>query len=368
MAPVVDQRVLEELRDKTEDLRRQNEELAMENEMLADYLQRNAERSGGLDDDDGGDVGPGQGQGGTRRSVARGGRQQQRQKNMPTSLTLEEKYRIANQEVEALNKDIHQTKLTSDQNLDILKALMEETDIRTAEVKRDAYEFRRDIVVGAENPRTGKTMAERVLKYLEDKLTQKDMLINKLLMKNQAYKIAIRKADKQLRSKLETGDDLQYIDFHQLQIENQQFVVKIGEANNELLNLKRTSGHTVKTLNNMKKKLSNLTSEARFLEDEIKERKAMLSKTENDIVKVVEEKENARKDNKKLRMQSRISTDMPQVVDYVNQKAEQYEIEQQKRTWERKLEIAEMAVKRINAQIRKAQQQPGQQGLAGFGY
>merc|ERR1712093_273051 len=147
----------------------------------------------------------------------------------------------------------------------------------------------------------------------------------------------------------ETGDDLQYIDFHQLQIENQQFVVKIEEANQELLNLKRTSGRTVKTLNNMKKKLSNLTAEARFLEDEIKERKAMLAKTENDIVKVVEEKENARKDNKKLRMQSRISPEMPQVVDYVNQKAEQYEIEAQKRNWERKLEIAEMAVRqRLN--------------------
>jgi hypothetical protein len=39
---------------------------------------------------------------------------------------------------------------------------MEETDIRISEVKRDAYEFRRDIVVGAENTRTGKTMAEKV--------------------------------------------------------------------------------------------------------------------------------------------------------------------------------------------------------------
>merc|ERR1712188_191756 len=148
-------------------------------------------------------------------------------------------------------------KKTSEQNLDILKALLEETDIRLKEVKRDAYEFRRDIVVGAENIRTGATMAERVLKYLEDKLTQKDMLINKLLMKNQAYKIAIRKADKQLKSKLETGDDLQYIDFHQLQIENQQFVMKIDEANQELINLKRTSGRTVKILTGMKKKLSH---------------------------------------------------------------------------------------------------------------
>ena len=49
---------------------------------------------------------------------------------------------------------------------DVLKALMEETDIRIAEVKRDAYEFRRDIVVGAENGRTGKTMAEKVSGYL----------------------------------------------------------------------------------------------------------------------------------------------------------------------------------------------------------
>merc|ERR1719493_8795 len=163
---------------------------------------------------------------------------------MQTTLTLEDKYRIANQEVEALSNDIEQTRKTSDTNLDILKALMEETEIRTAEVKRDAYEFRRDIVVGAENPRTGKTMAEKVLKYMEDKLTQKDMLINKLLMKNQAYKIAIKKADKQLTSKTETGDDLQYIDFHQLQIENQQFVKRIDDANQELLDLKRRSGRT----------------------------------------------------------------------------------------------------------------------------
>merc|ERR1719159_1094217 len=282
---------------------------------------------------------------------------EQRHARLPTALTLEEKDRIGRQELEALQRDLDQTKKTSDTNLDILRALMEETDLRTAEVKRDAYEFRRDIVVGAENPRTGKTMAEKVLKYMEDKLTQKDSLINKLLMKNQAHKIAIKQADKQLRAKQETGDDLQYIDFHQLQIENQQFVIKIEDANQELLSLKRTSGRTVKILNNMKKRLSNLTCEAKSLEDEINERKAMLHKTENDIVKVVEEKENARKENKKLRAQSRGGgSDMPQVVDYVNQKAEQYELEAHKKNWERKLEISEMAAKRIRAQLQNQTQ------------
>merc|ERR1719502_229482 len=253
---------------------------------------------------------------------------------LPTSLTLEEKFRIANAEVEALNQDMEQTKKTSEQNLDILRALTEETDIRTAEVKRDAYEFRRDIVIGAENPRTGKTIAEKVLKYMEDKLTQKDMQINKLLMKNQAYKIAIKKAEQQLKSKQETGDDLQYIDFHQLQIENQQFVIRIEEANQDLLDLKKRSGRTVKILNGMKKRLSTLTADAKHLEDEIKERKAMLAKTEHDMVKVVEEKELARKEHKKLKAQSRQTPEMPQVADYVNQKAEHYELIGQKKNWE----------------------------------
>lgn len=271
---------------------------------------------------------------------------------------MQEKFQIANQEADALTKDIEQTTLTSEQNLDILRALMEETDIRTAEVKRDAYEFRRDIVVGAENPRTGKTIAEKVLKYMEDKLTQKDMQINKLLMKNQAYKIAIKKAETQLRSKQETGDDLQYIDFHQLQIENSQFVKRIEEANQDLHDLKRRAGRTVKILNNMKKKLSTLTAEAKFLEDEIKERKAMLAKTEHDIVKVVEEKETARKEHKKLRAQSRQTPEMPQVVDYVSQKAEAYELEAQKKNWERKVELAETAARRIKQALKAGTQMP----------
>ena len=69
----------------------------------------------------------------------------------------------------------------------------------------------------------------------------------------------------------------------------------------------------------MKKRLSSLTAEAglacaltsafsvlqaKFLQDEIKDRRSMLAKTEKDICKVVEEKEAARKEHKKLRAQS----------------------------------------------------------------
>jgi hypothetical protein len=345
---------VEEISEKIAELQRQNEILGMENEMLVDYLQRDAEKSGERDEAEEAAI---DAPAATTKGRSGQARQRGQQKNarVRQDLTLEEKLRIANEEAEFLAKDIESTKKTSEQNLDILRALMEETDIRTAEVKRDAYEFRRDIVVGAENPRTGKTMAEKVLKYMEDKLTQKDMLINKLLAKNQAYKTSIKKADSQLKSKQETGDNLQYIDFHQLKIENQQFVQRIEEANQELLVLKRRSGRTVKILNNMKKRLNGLTSEAKFLEDEIRERKAMLAKTEQDIVKVVEEKEAARKERKKLQAQTRQAPEMPQVVDYVSQKEEQYQLEAQKRNWERKVELAETAAKRARAKMRESE-------------
>lgn len=327
-----------DLQQKFEEASKSYEEVAMENEMLADYLLRSKDSA--LEAD-----------AGAQKSGQRGPRRQSRVKS--GTLTLEEKFKIANTQVDVLTKDIEQTKKTSEHNLDILKALMEETEVRTAKVKRDAYEFRRDIVVNAENPRTGKTVAEKVLKYLEDKLTQKDLLINKLLMKNQTFRTQIKKAEAQLKSKQETGDDLQYIDFHQLQIENLQFVAKIEEANNDLLILKRTSGKTVKLLNKMKRKLTELTKESELLAQDIKEKRAMLAKTESDIVKVVQEKENARKDNKKFRVQTRSGggPETPQVVDYVKQKAEEYDLIQQQKTWQRKIDIIILAENRLRGKF-----------------
>ncbi len=40
-----------------------------------------------------------------------------------TSLTLEERYKLANQEMESLNEDIEQSSKISEQNIDILKVL-----------------------------------------------------------------------------------------------------------------------------------------------------------------------------------------------------------------------------------------------------
>jgi len=47
---------------------------------------------------------------------------------------------------------------------------MEEADLRLAEIKKEGYEFDRDIVKGSINTRTNKVISEKVSRYFEDKL------------------------------------------------------------------------------------------------------------------------------------------------------------------------------------------------------
>jgi len=77
----------------------------------------------------------------------------------------------------------------------MLRAVLEETDMAIAEIKREAYEFKRDIVIGSENTKTGKVIAERLIKYMEEKIKLKDTVINKFNMRNQSLKTHINKAN-----------------------------------------------------------------------------------------------------------------------------------------------------------------------------
>lgn len=266
-----------------EDLGRQNEVLEQENELLVSYLNRNAPGWTGSDDEE--------------KKDERDKKARQRRPKAQATLTVEQKNDICSAELEEAQKELEETKRTSERLIDTLRAVLEETDIRIAELKKDAYEFKRDIVVGAENFRTGKTVAEKMIRYMEEKLRQKDSVVEKLRLKNATLKSQAQKIDAQLRHKEEMGDALHYIDFHQLQIENKQYVAKIEERNEELLKLKQTTGSTVQVLNNLKKKLHELMEESAWLQGEIKSRTELNEKILEEIASVEAKNQ---KDGKKL--------------------------------------------------------------------
>eukprot|EP00903_Cladosiphon_okamuranus_P017129 g15780.t2 len=268
--------------DQLDDLQRELEDLRLENRIFKSYYERHASEVAAEVDED-------------KRKTNR-----QRRRQLPTVLTIEQKVEIGAHEQEVAHKDLEDTKRNSEKLIDTLKAVLEETDIRIADLKKEAYEFKRDIVVGAENMRTGNTMAEKVIRYMEDKLRQRDAMTEKLRLKNTTLKGQLQKVEGQLRQKDDMGDALHYIDFHQLQIENKQYVSRIEERNDELLKLKLTTGKTVQALNTLKNLLHQRLAESEWLSKEIRLRTETLIKIKEENGAVATEIAAERRAKKKL--------------------------------------------------------------------
>lgn len=325
------------------EITRQNRYLQLENDLLETYAARCEDKLV-----DGTDEGNGKEEQETKASRLRRGRVQ-------VTLTIEQKSNICNAELEEAKKQSSDVKTVSERLIDTLRAVLEETDIRLAELRKDAYEFKRDVVVGAENFRTGKTIAEKMTRYLEEKLRQKDTVIEKLQLKNAALQNKARTIDTQLRRKEEMGDVLHYIDFHQLQIENKQYITKVGERNEELLKLKQASGITVQLLNQLKKKLQDLVEESETIRLDICSRKALNGKVTEDIVHNTQQCEKDIKEAKKLQNLQNVDNqeDSPQIMDHILQRAKIYEFRTEIKALERKIEIAERGVKLQRVQMQK---------------
>ncbi|PFH32498.1 hypothetical protein BESB_018160 [Besnoitia besnoiti] len=173
------------------------------------------------------------------------------------------------------------------------------------------------------------------------------MQITKLKLHAHQLRQQAQAPARRLRSRFDSGDDLHYIDFHQLQIENEQFAEKIAEANREVLHQKRNCAKTLQTQAQMKQALQAAVEEAKRLEAQIQDRTALLRKAKLDVQKAVKEKDASRNDNKRLHIQSRATLKVPQVLDYVADKAEEYDMQQQVKDWRRKVEVAELEAKRV---------------------
>mmetsp|Transcript_65842 Transcript_65842/g.123180 ORF Transcript_65842/g.123180 Transcript_65842/m.123180 type:complete len:378 (+) Transcript_65842:54-1187(+) len=317
--------------------------------------------------------------------IAAGGRRGAPKPPPPAKLTASQKVEVATAELDLKQREMDDERKAAEKLVDTLKAVLEETETRIAELKKDAYEFKRDIVVGGENPRTGRTVAEKVLKYMDDKLLSRDQMIDKLKLKNQTLKTQVARAEAETKAKAETGEMLHYIDFHQLQIENKQHLAKIDALNEDLLKLKESSGAAVASLNFHKKQLAALVADEVQATVDSQGRTDLLAKINADIEKVTSSLVTERKISKRLASDSAAavattssstsggggagaggagggaSDGVPQVLDYVAQKAEMFDLQQVLKTWDRKLEIMEMAAKRAK-QLKRQQRTTGFRG------
>ncbi|XP_057349538.1 coiled-coil domain-containing protein 113 isoform X6 [Manis pentadactyla] len=148
--------------------------------------------------------------------------------------------------------------------------------------------------------------------------------------------------DLQRHEKEEVGEALHEVDFQQLQIENAQFLDTIEARNQELIRLKLVSGNTLQVLNTYKSKLQRAMEMSINLDKEILLRNELLEKIERETLQAEEDQAKAEALNKKLRKQL-AEFRAPQVMVYVREKILNGDLEKTIKTWERKVEIAEVS-------------------------
>ncbi|KAM3828682.1 cilia- and flagella-associated protein 263 isoform 2-T2 [Vipera latastei] len=231
-------------------------------------------------------------------------------------LTVEQKCDLAQRELDETKEDLQLMKENSEKTLQNYLAVLEEADIRLVEIKRAMMDFDKDIVKTITKKKGSVIASDKVLRYLEDRIRSR---------------------------KEELGEALHEVDFQQLKIENAQFLEKIDERNQDLLQLKLTVGNTLQILNFYKRKLHYATAMAAYLVKDIAQRKESLEKIAHEAILVEEERVKAEILNKKLRRQL-AEYRVPPVLNYVHEKVAVHDLENTLRIWERKVEIAEMAL------------------------
>ncbi|XP_067905801.1 cilia- and flagella-associated protein 263 isoform X2 [Heterodontus francisci] len=260
------------------------------------------------------------------------------------TLTTEQKCNIAYRELEETKELLAKLKHESDHTIRNLQATLEEAEFALTEIKKAVNEFERDIGTFTQGKKGSTIVTDTLFKYFEDKIHAKEMLIDKLQLKNHAWKMLKAKLHQQLRLKEEAGEVLREVDFHQLKIENSQYLKQIEQYNQDLLQLKVMTGKTQLVLNSYKRQLHRMSAETKQLICEIKSRQELLQKIELETTEVEEDKAKGEELNRKFR--DDISNyRVPDVLEYVRETWNRFDLEKKVKTWERKVDIAELAHK-----------------------
>ncbi|XP_060693498.1 coiled-coil domain-containing protein 113 [Hemiscyllium ocellatum] len=263
------------------------------------------------------------------------------------TLTAEQKCNIAYRELEETKETLSKLKQESDHTIRNLQATLEEAEFALADIKKAVNEFERDIGSFTQGKKGSTIVTETLFKYFEDKIHAKEMLIDKLQLKNHAWKMLKAKLHQQLRLKEEAGELLREVDFHQLKIENSQYLKQIEQYNQDLLQLKVMTGKTQLVLNSYKRQLNRMSSETKQLISEIKSRQDLLKKIELETTEVEEDKAKVEELNRKFR--DDISNyRVPDVLEYVRETWNRFDLEKKVKTWERKVDIAEFRKDEVN--------------------
>ena len=170
-------------------------------------------------------------------------------------LDIGKKYDVVHSELQNAHTKWETFEKRKDERTDELLAQNQEVISHIKDIKMEVYELNRKID-NQSHSKNGKISYEVFKKFFDEKFKKLENLVKKYKDQINSLNKQIVVATKKIEKK-DTNNELQFIDFHQLQIENKKYVKEVDEKNKLLLKLKMTIGKITQDKNNYKNKLTN---------------------------------------------------------------------------------------------------------------
>ncbi|CAK9827619.1 Coiled-coil domain-containing protein 113 [Anthophora retusa] len=203
-----------------------------------------------------------------------------------TKITMAHRIAMSKKELEELKKKLEQFRQYARKKQEIMRAEIEEIEIRINEAQETKEEFEEDVVVKGVDDITGKIPAERVTRFFEEWLRSANTIIERLRLKTATTRMQIRKARRQLAQREELGESLHAVDFEKLNIENQDYVKMLEEKSVYVIDMKRIAGHYHLKLTQHKQKLNDLLFALNDVKKEILLKQKQIEELEGETVVV----------------------------------------------------------------------------------
>ncbi|KAG7254548.1 hypothetical protein CRUP_006828, partial [Coryphaenoides rupestris] len=160
-------------------------------------------------------------------------------------------------------------------------ATKEAAELRLSEIRRERFEFERDVVKRLEE-KQGRMDTEKVLRYIEDGIKRKEAQVAKLCSNNQKSKAHCRKLQLHLTHKKDSDEDLKEFNLELLAGENSVQQKNIARRKQELRRLIQLAATTRKSLGAYKNKLQDATHESEDLSSGTTKRQETLANMEEE--------------------------------------------------------------------------------------
>ncbi|OXB76093.1 UNVERIFIED_CONTAM: hypothetical protein H355_000192, partial [Colinus virginianus] len=260
-----------------------------------------------------------------------------------SALTEEQKCELAERELLDVKCDIQKMEKDSQKTLRDLEADIQEADAWWADIQKVASDFEEVIVKTISNEKGSITASEKLLRYLEEKNHQRDLMREKLRLESSLLRIYKKKLQQQLRQKEQMREMVNEVHAELLQVKNAQYEEEIDKKNQELQQLKLAL-KKIHILNFQKKKLQNAMETSTALMKDISQKKEMLEKIERTTALVKEQQ--AKEESIVGRLQKQLSDySTPPVMSYVQTMMTVADLKKSIKAWERRVAIAEMTLK-----------------------